>query len=69
MRMILVYTFVMTFHAPLNTPATPPRRTPVEPVRITSAALFKGAIEIEIDHGGAIYRLRQTSLGKLILTK
>lgn len=69
MRMILVYTLVMTFQAPPNTPATPPRRSPAEPVRTTSAALFKGAREIEIDHGGAIYRLRQTALGKLILTK
>ena len=26
-------------------------------------------LEIEIDHDGAVYRLRVTSLGKLILTK
>jgi hemin uptake protein HemP len=31
--------------------------------------LFAGANEIEIQHGEAIYRLRITSLGKLILTK
>ena len=32
-------------------------------------AIFAGAQEVEIDHNGAVYRLRQTSLGKLILTK
>jgi hemin uptake protein HemP len=36
---------------------------------IKSESLFKGAAELQIDHGGVIYRLRQTSLGKLILTK
>lgn len=38
-------------------------------LRVTSQALFAGAQEIEITHQGAQYRLRQTSLGKLILTK
>jgi len=37
--------------------------------RWQSAALFGPEQEIEIEHGQAIYRLRQTSLGKLILTK
>jgi len=36
---------------------------------LKSECLFKGAAELQIDHGGVIYRLRQTSLGKLILTK
>jgi hemin uptake protein HemP len=36
---------------------------------VSSAALFGGAPELWIDHGGTIYRLRLTSLGKLILTK
>ena len=36
---------------------------------LKSESLFKGAAELQIDHGGVIYRLRQTSLGKLILTK
>ena len=39
------------------------------PVRVSSAQLFAGAAEVQIDHHGAIYRLKQTSLGKLILTK
>ncbi len=39
------------------------------PPALNSASLFKGAAELQIDHGGVIYRLRQTSLGKLILTK
>ena len=37
--------------------------------RIDSRELLGTAQEIEIDHGGLIYRLRRTSLGKLILTK
>jgi hemin uptake protein HemP len=38
-------------------------------LRLTSLAIFAGALEVEIEHKGAVYRLRQTSLGKLILTK
>jgi hemin uptake protein HemP len=37
--------------------------------RIHSRELLGGAAEIEIEHAGQIYRLRRTSLGKLILTK
>lgn len=38
-------------------------------IRMTSQALFCNAIEIHIQHDGVLYRLRKTSLGKLILTK
>jgi hemin uptake protein HemP len=45
-------------------PSRPPR------VRlITSEQLFAEFPEVQIAHGDAVYRLRQTSLGKLILTK
>ena len=37
--------------------------------RLNSDALLAGMNEIEIEHGASIYRLRITSLGKLILTK
>ena len=37
--------------------------------RLSSLTLFAGAKELVIDHGGQEYRLRQTSQGKLILTK
>lgn len=37
--------------------------------RWRSADLFGAEQEIEIEHGRAIYRLRRTALGKLILTK
>lgn len=37
--------------------------------RTTSAALLQGARELEIQHGDALYRLRLTAQGKLILTK
>lgn len=37
--------------------------------QLASDTLFAGLAEIEIRHGDMIYRLRQTALGKLILTK
>jgi hemin uptake protein HemP len=60
-------------------PLPPPAATPASAAprergdsttrRIDSRELLGAAQEIEIDHGGHIYRLRRTSLGKLILTK
>ena len=38
-------------------------------LRISSERLFAGANEVQIEHRGSLYRLKQTSLGKLILTK
>ena len=38
-------------------------------IRTTCQALFRNAVEIHIQHDGVVYRLRKTSLGKLILTK
>ncbi|MBB4842325.1 hemin uptake protein HemP [Paucibacter oligotrophus] len=37
--------------------------------RFNSEQLLNGAREMEIEHGGSLYRLRLTALGKLILTK
>jgi hemin uptake protein HemP len=39
------------------------------PKTIRSADMFAGGDEVIIEHKGAQYRLRQTSQGKLILTK
>lgn len=50
----------------------PVLRAAIEPKlarRFSSPELFAGACEVEIEHGGALYRLRVTALGKLILTK
>ncbi len=47
--------------------AAPPHEPP--PRRIDSQTLLGAAQEVEIQHVGQIYRLRRTSLGKLILTK
>ena len=47
-------------------PGAPPRR-PGAP--IDSENLFAGATEVQISHRGSLYRLKQTALGKLILTK
>lgn len=43
--------------------------TTVSSRRWRSADLFGPTQEIEIEHGESVYRLRRTSLGKLILTK
>jgi hemin uptake protein HemP len=37
--------------------------------RVASTDILRGSAEVEIDHRGTLYRLRVTSLGKLILTK
>jgi hemin uptake protein HemP len=44
-------------------------RVPGTEPRITSQQLLGDGKEVLIEHHGAIYRLRETSLGKLILTK
>ena len=49
--------------------AREPVSKPAAPQRIPSEQLFHGAQEVQIEHRGALYRLQQTSLGKLILTK
>ncbi len=46
-------------------PAPHAKATPA----ISSEMLFAGAREVHIAHRGSLYRLRQTALGKLILTK
>ena len=53
-------------------PGAPPPMQPAavpEVHRISSDELLAGAQEVQIEHHGMLYRLRQTSLGKLILTK
>ena len=52
--------------APWSPPggSAPPARR-----RLTSQALLGADKEVEIEHAGQLYRLRLTSLGKLILTK
>lgn len=53
---------------PIRHPS-PPAQPGELPQRIDSALLLRGANELLIDHHGVLYRLRQTALGKLILTK
>lgn len=64
----------MATQAPSPAAAQPPAAQPPQAVRegvqcISSEQLLAGAQEVQIDHHGTLYRLRQTSLGKLILTK
>lgn len=51
------------------TDAHTPHRAIKRPHRWHSDELLGGALEAEIQHGQALYRLRLTSLGKLILVK
>ena len=56
--------------SPLASQATPPRREPAErPISLPSTALLQGRNLVQIEHNGALYQLRSTRLGKLILTK
>ena len=55
--------FPATSSAPAIVPTANARRA------IASEALFAGATEVQILHRGSLYRLKQTALGKLILTK
>ena len=48
--------------------AAVPTATGTRP-RVPSNDILRGRAEVEIDHRGTRYRLRVTSLGKLILTK
>lgn len=66
----------MDARSPLPAPAHAPGPQPVptpgvdgQLPRISSEQLLAGSQEVLIEHRGALYRLRQTSLGKLILTK
>ncbi len=67
----------MNSHHPIpqHSAALPPSSRPahagsIDSVqRISSDQLLAGALEVQIEHRGSLYRLRQTSLGKLILTK
>ncbi|MBN9242794.1 MAG: hemin uptake protein HemP [Mesorhizobium sp.] len=44
-------------------------RAPLSPRTLSSNALFQGEHEIGIEHHGALYRLKITRQGKLILNK
>ncbi len=59
---------VMAKSEPVVRRAEPSEQT-LQPMRWSSQVLLAGRNEIEIEHNNAIYRLRLTSLGKLILTK
>lgn len=55
---------------PVPTPAPSPPAVPAcEPRQWTSAAILGDGREALIEHVGAVYRLRLTLSGKLILTK
>ncbi|WP_311032648.1 hemin uptake protein HemP [Mesorhizobium koreense] len=47
----------------------PRRSQPADTRTLDSATLFAGRTEIVIDHDGALYRLKITRQGKLILNK
>lgn len=49
--------------------ASEERPEPKEPVDLDTRELFAGRSEIKIAHDNAVYRLRITRAGKLILNK
>jgi len=51
-----------------DAPQARPEQRP-KPRQLASEALFQGAPELEILHEGAVYRLRRTGKGKLLLNK
>jgi len=59
----------MTLVPPRPPQPVPPPVDAQKTAHVTSAQLFRGAVEVHIDHFGVVYRLKQTALGKLILTK
>lgn len=51
-------------------PAAPCTAAKTDPApHVQSAALLQGRNVVHIEHNGALYQLRSTRLGKLILTK
>lgn len=54
---------------PTNTQATVRALTDTAREHWSSDQILAGRTEVSISHGNSIYRLRLTSLGKLILTK
>lgn len=61
-----------SLHRPSAAPTEAARIPPAAPVlapRISTASLFGTARELQIEHSGALYRLRITRQDKLILTK
>lgn len=50
-------------------PARPPEREAAVAPTVASDALLRGRSLVHIEHNGALYQLRATRLGKLILTK
>lgn len=65
----------MNSHTPIDHRFRPRLQMPaterqLEALRtLTSETLFEGRTEIAIDHRGAVYRLKITRQGKLILNK
>ncbi|QDT15168.1 hemin uptake protein HemP [Alienimonas californiensis] len=47
----------------------PAAAAPARPGRVRFEDLAGGAVEIEVEHAGQIYRLRRTRADKLLLTK
>ncbi|MBC7955191.1 MAG: hemin uptake protein HemP [Cytophagales bacterium] len=56
---------------PVQAPGPQPAVSAViaEVARVSSQQLLAGGKEVLIEHHGSLYRLRETALGKLILTK
>jgi len=70
MQTIIIIINGMSQPEPLGTSHPPaPLRAPGDTRQLDSQTLFGAARELLIRHNGALYRLRMTRAGKLILTK
>ena len=70
MQTIIIIINDMSQPEPLGTSHSPaPVRTADDTRQLDSQVLFGAARELLIQHNGALYRLRMTRAGKLILTK
>jgi len=70
LQTIIIIINGMSQPEPLSTSSAPaPQRPPADARQLDSRSLFGAARELLIQHNGALYRLRLTRAGKLILTK
>jgi hemin uptake protein HemP len=60
---------LVTNSSSMSFPASSEKAMDEAPLRLSSHEILRGHREVEVEHRGMVYRLRCTSLGKLILTK
>lgn len=73
MRIVIIFSRLVMEHTAMpETPEPVPchgTTLPASQISIPSSSLLQGGQTVQIQHGGAVYTLRATRSGKLILTK